>query len=83
MGFNSDPVMRPDLNIHTNHPPFFQDFAQACIKDEAPAVRHPGFDERAYGFRLFNDLLQEAQKRGLIQLTADEKSGGFTVRPGH
>jgi hypothetical protein len=43
--------------------------------------RHPGFDERAYGFRLFNDLLQEAQQRGLIKLTSDEKSGGYTVVP--
>jgi uncharacterized protein (TIGR00288 family) len=43
--------------------------------------RHPGFNERAYGFRSFNDLLAEAQKRGLLALQADEKSGGFTVRP--
>jgi len=43
--------------------------------------RHPGFNERAYGFRSFNDLLAEAQKRALLSLQADEKSGGFTVRP--
>ncbi len=43
--------------------------------------RHPGFNERAYGFRSFNDLLAEAQKRGLLKLEADEKSGGYTVRP--
>ena len=43
--------------------------------------RHPGFNERAYGFRSFNDLLAEAQKRGLLALQADEKSGGFTVTP--
>jgi uncharacterized protein (TIGR00288 family) len=42
--------------------------------------RNPGFNERAYGFRSFNDLLQEAQKRGLLKLEADEKSGGFTVQ---
>jgi uncharacterized LabA/DUF88 family protein len=42
--------------------------------------RNPGFNERAYGFRSFNDLLAEAQKRGLVSLKADEKSGGFTVR---
>ena len=42
--------------------------------------RHPGFNERAYGFRSFNDLLAEAQKRGLLTLRADEKSGGYTVR---
>ena len=42
--------------------------------------RNPGFNERAYGFRSFNDLLQKAQERGLLQLQADEKSGGYTVR---
>jgi uncharacterized protein (TIGR00288 family) len=42
--------------------------------------RHPGFNERAYGFRSFNDLLAEAQKRGLLKLEPDEKSGGYTVR---
>jgi hypothetical protein len=43
--------------------------------------RNPGFNERASGFRSFNDLLLEAQKRGLLKLEPDEKSGGYTVRP--
>jgi uncharacterized protein (TIGR00288 family) len=42
--------------------------------------RHPGFNERAYGFKSFNDLLADAEKRGLLALQADEKSGGYTVR---
>jgi hypothetical protein len=42
--------------------------------------RNPGFNERAYGFRSFNDLLLEGQKRSLLQLEADEKSGGYRVR---
>ena len=42
--------------------------------------RNPGFNERAYGFRSFNDLLADAEKRGLLTLRADEKSGGYTVR---
>lgn len=42
--------------------------------------RNPGFNERAHGFGSFNDLLVEAQKRGLVQLQPDEKSGGYTVR---
>jgi uncharacterized protein (TIGR00288 family) len=41
---------------------------------------NPGFNERAHGFRSFNDLLLEAQQRGLLKLEADEKSGGYTVR---
>jgi uncharacterized LabA/DUF88 family protein len=43
--------------------------------------RNPGFNERAYGFRSFNELLVEAEKRGLIALQADEKSGGYMVGP--
>jgi uncharacterized protein (TIGR00288 family) len=42
--------------------------------------RHPGFNERAYGFRSFNDLLLDAQKRGSVKLEADKKSGGYTVQ---
>ena len=41
--------------------------------------RNPGFNERAHGFRSFNDLLMEAQKNGLLKLEPDEKSGGYTV----
>jgi uncharacterized protein (TIGR00288 family) len=42
--------------------------------------RQPGFSERFYGFRSFNDMLSDAAKRGLLTLRADEKSGGYTVR---
>ena len=42
--------------------------------------RQPGFSERFYGFRSFNDMLGDAEKRGLLALRADEKSGGYTVR---
>jgi uncharacterized protein (TIGR00288 family) len=42
--------------------------------------RQPGFNERFYGFRSFNDMLSDAAKRGLLNLRADEKSGGYTVR---
>jgi hypothetical protein len=41
--------------------------------------RHPGFNERANGFKSFNDLLIEAQKRGFVTLQPDERSGGYTV----
>ncbi|MDD5200390.1 MAG: NYN domain-containing protein [Terrimicrobiaceae bacterium] len=41
--------------------------------------RNPGFNERAHGFRSFNDLLKAAEKSGILRLEADEKSGGFTV----
>ena len=44
--------------------------------------RHPGFNERFYGFKSFNDMLADAEKRGILTLRADEKSGGYTVRLG-
>jgi uncharacterized protein (TIGR00288 family) len=43
--------------------------------------RHPGFNETYYGFGAFADLLEEAQKKGLIKLDPDEKSGGYILRP--
>src|SRR3954471_4817941 len=43
--------------------------------------RNPGFNESYYGFRAFSDLLEEAEKRKLIKLTDDEKSGGYVIRP--
>jgi len=47
---------------------------------EAIKRRHPGFNERAYGFRSFNDLLLAAQQKKLVLLEADEKSGGYKVQ---
>ena len=41
--------------------------------------RRPGFNESAYGFRSFNDLLEEAQTRGLLSLELDERSGGYVI----
>ena len=35
--------------------------------------QHPGFNERAYGFRTFSDLLLEAQKRGLAETRKRQK----------
>jgi uncharacterized LabA/DUF88 family protein len=40
----------------------------------------PGFSESAYGFGSFSDLLEEAAKRGQLELERDEKSGGYIVR---
>ncbi|MCB1077631.1 MAG: NYN domain-containing protein [Verrucomicrobiae bacterium] len=40
----------------------------------------PGFNESYHGFRGFNALLEEVQKRGHIVLQPDEKSGGYLVR---
>ena len=42
--------------------------------------RKPGFNESYYGFRSFNQLLEEARSRNLLELERDEKSGGYVVR---
>ena len=41
--------------------------------------RRPGFNESAYGFGSFNDLLEEAQGRGLLEIERDERSGGYVI----
>ena len=41
--------------------------------------RNPGFNESYYGYRAFSDLLEEAEKKSLIKLEPDEKSGGYVV----
>ncbi|MGH8092986.1 MAG: NYN domain-containing protein [Chthoniobacterales bacterium] len=43
--------------------------------------QHPGFNERAYGFRSFSDLLLEAQKRRLLKLESDKNAGGYYLLP--
>jgi uncharacterized protein (TIGR00288 family) len=52
----------------------------ASMIKQAIKRRNPGFNERAHGFRSFNELVLEAEKRGLLTLNEDPKSGGYTVR---
>ena len=42
--------------------------------------RKPGFSESYYGYRSFNQLLEELEDRGLLELERDDKSGGYTIR---
>ncbi|OIR01741.1 NYN domain protein [mine drainage metagenome] len=41
--------------------------------------RKPGFTESYYGFRSFSELLEEAEKRQLLKLQRDDKSGGYIL----
>ena len=41
----------------------------------------PGFNERAHGFKAFNDLLLEAEERGLLKLERDKQAGSYIVHP--
>jgi len=42
--------------------------------------RKPGFSEGYHGFRTFGQMLEEAEKRGLLTLEKDEKSGGYIIK---
>ena len=42
--------------------------------------RKPGFSESYHGFKSFNQLLQEAEKLGYLELQHDEKSGGYIIK---
>lgn len=42
--------------------------------------RNPGFNESYYSFRSFGDLLEEAERRKLLSLEPDQKSGGYIIK---
>ena len=50
------------------------------LMKEAMKRQNPGFNERAHRFRAFNELLLEAQKRGLLKLERDKQVGSYIVR---
>lgn len=50
----------------------------ASMVKQAIKRQNPGFNERAYGFSAFTDLLLEGQKRGRLKL--EEKAGNWQVR---
>ncbi len=41
--------------------------------------RKPGFNERYHGFRSFSDLLEAMEKKKLVRLNLDQKSGGYII----
>ncbi|MEJ8568108.1 NYN domain-containing protein [Elongatibacter sediminis] len=41
--------------------------------------RKPGFNESYHGFRSFGKMLEEMQKRGMVTMKHDEKSGGYII----
>jgi uncharacterized protein (TIGR00288 family) len=46
---------------------------------QAMKRQSPGFNERAHGFKAFNDLLLEGEKRGLLKLESDKQVGSYIV----
>jgi uncharacterized protein (TIGR00288 family) len=41
--------------------------------------KRPNFSETFHGYRSFNELLEDAERRGLLRLQKDELSGGYVV----
>jgi uncharacterized protein (TIGR00288 family) len=41
--------------------------------------KKPTFAETFHGYRNFNELLEDAQQRGLLELQKDDKSGGYII----
>ncbi|HEV2096144.1 MAG TPA: NYN domain-containing protein [Chthoniobacterales bacterium] len=52
---------------------------RASLVKEAIKRQHPGFNERAHGFRAFNELLLEAQQRNLLKLEEVKQAGSYVV----
>ena len=53
---------------------------RGSLVKQAMKRQNPGFNERAHGFRAFNDLLLAAQKRRLLKLETDKQAGSYIVR---
>src|SRR5690606_36929087 len=41
--------------------------------------KRPNFAENYHGYRNFNELLEDARTRGLLQIQKDERSGGYVI----
>lgn len=41
--------------------------------------KQPQFSESFYGYRSFNDLLEDIRERGMLEMKKDEKSGGYII----
>jgi len=42
--------------------------------------RRPGFNESAYGYRSFRELIEDAQQRQMLTIARDDKTGQYAVR---
>lgn len=41
--------------------------------------KKPNFSESFHGYRTFNELIEDAQRRGLLEVQKDERSGGYLI----
>ncbi|MGH8273845.1 MAG: NYN domain-containing protein [Gammaproteobacteria bacterium] len=57
-----------------------EDRVWGSMVKQAIKRRQPGFNESYHGFHSFSELLEDAQKKGLLTLQFDEKSGGYIIK---
>jgi len=57
-----------------------QERIRASQVGQALKRRRPEFRESAHGFRSFGAVLEEAQRRGLLRLSRDERSGDYVIQ---
>ena len=57
-----------------------EDKVWGSMVKQALKRRKPGFSETYHGFRSFGQLLEEAEKRKMLELHRDEKSGGYVIK---
>ena len=76
-GISASFGMLGDLNIA--EPDALIGFAGPRVIKETIKRRNPGFNERAHGFRAFNDLLREAEKHKLLKLEPGKHAGSYIV----
>ena len=50
----------------------------SMIKDTMKRKK-PSFNETYYGYRTFSHLLEDAQRKGIVTLRRDQKSGSYIV----
>lgn len=62
-----DALQRENTKMHSSR-----------IKDTIRRKK-PQFSERAYGYRSFNQLLEDAQTKGYLEISKDERSGTYVV----
>ncbi|MCH8819479.1 MAG: 3-isopropylmalate dehydratase small subunit [Acidobacteria bacterium] len=73
------PVTLPEdqveaLFVERNDPP------HASMVKQTLKRKRPNFAESYYGYRSFNELLEDAERKGLLELQKDDKGGGYIVQ---
>ncbi|MBN2247288.1 MAG: NYN domain-containing protein [Coriobacteriia bacterium] len=56
-----------------------KDVMLASMVKDTMRRKQPQFSESSYGYRTFSDLLQDAERLGIITLRADQRSGTWVV----